>query len=58
LRHVSAPGAVDSSAALNAAAFDGGFDVYVELSATSNHGSECGGASASSFSVSTSVEKP
>jgi hypothetical protein len=43
---------------LNAVAFEGGFDVYVEVMTTSSQGCVRGGASASSFSVLTLVVKP
>ena len=55
-RQTSAPGDPCSSSILNAVAFAGGFEVYVELIATSSHGScEGGGVPASSFIVMTSL---
>src|SRR5579872_4150870 len=59
-RHVGPPGSVPSSQALNAIAFEGGFEVYVEVRATSSHGSVRGGTRlssccASSLSVITSL---
>src|SRR5438067_1246199 len=53
-RHVSLPGSSVSSHDLKAVAFAGGFDVYVEVIATSSQGCVRGGDSASSLSVSTS----
>jgi vacuolar-type H+-ATPase subunit E/Vma4 len=55
LRHVAASGAVCSSHDLNAIAFAGGFDVYVGVITTSNHGSVRVDSSTSSFSVTTSL---
>jgi hypothetical protein len=52
---VPVPGAVRSSQVLNAVAFDGGFEVYVEVMITSSHGSVRGAVSASWFRVSTSL---
>ncbi len=54
-RHVGPPGSVPSSHALNPVAFEGAFDVYVEVMTTSSHGRARGGDSASSLSVITSL---